>query len=1044
MRALRKVTSTGTRLVRAALALTVLVSVIGGLPWLLARYVGWPLPGHIPDWDEVQVFLTSPFIDQVIINVLACACWLAWAAFTVETALAVVDAVADLHRVGARTRAGDTRPLSTGPGRTRPLGRVATALVGAVIVAGTPGPRAAADLHLAVVTAVAADVPHPGRSLSTEPPRAPPAHQPAVGIGDHQPRARQVVVRPPHGDTHDSLWRIAERELGDPRLWPAIYDLNVGRRQPDGQRLWDPDLLQPGWVLELPDRHSAATEAPAPARPRDSDRRPRAEEPGQPTSPDEHGADGRQALSQPSPTVTPLRTQPPTQTPTTSPVTPGTPSAEPSAQPEPAPAASPAVPRAGVELSTGGYVGIGLVMAASVLLAITRLRRRRRDPLNGPTTFRLPLQLAPGEPPPAVVQALRRAHLDHAQRGAPSAAGTDDLTPRVLPSLEDDELRRIWSDPDSWAVRSSIAAEAASHSAPTTTTSAEPSGLVVDVGTKDEHEVPVDLARIHAIGLQGPGAVRTARAITAALLTRIRHGHPARLVDVVTSQHEAELLLGQHLDDPAPPGLRVAASAKEALDLAEETLNATAPIRDEARPYVVLLLTPDLVVRTRAQDLLRGHAGACGLFLGSWPEGLDLAISDDGTVTGAELAPGTMARSEELARSSVSVTDINGARLFHLAEAELAGILQTARAASIIDTNREEPTPGSDLPRDVTPLRLVAPDQPPLPVHGGSVSLPTPATASSADASIADGSPAGSSAGDEAAAAGSVPDTAASVPSAAHESPTVRSYAAHSEATAGPVTAWAEAARTGAGQWSPAVTVEVLGPPRVTVQGHPQRHGLRGKTQELLMFLVLHPEGATPAAISEALWPGQADTSNMLRSAMKRVRAHLKQATGLDQAFILYGDGRYRPDRRVIGCDAWQFEAATELAGRASGDDAERATALAGAVALYRGQLLDGADYLWADAYREALRHHALQAYVRYAAALETDDPEAALAALERALAIDPYNETLYRRVMTLQARLGRPEAVAGTLQLLRRQLADIDEEPEPQTVTLAEGLQRT
>ena len=125
------------------------------------------------------------------------------------------------------------------------------------------------------------------------------------------------------------------------------------------------------------------------------------------------------------------------------------------------------------------------------------------------------------------------------------------------------------------------------------------------------------------------------------------------------------------------------------------------------------------------------------------------------------------------------------------------------------------------------------------------------------------------------------------------------------------------------------------------------------------MFLVLRPEGATPAAISEALWPGQPDTSNMLRTAMKRVRAHLKQATGLDQAFLLYSDGRYRPDRRVIGCDAWQFEAATELAGRASGHDAERAPALANAVTLYRGQLLDGADYLWADPYREALRHHA-------------------------------------------------------------------------------------
>ena len=45
---------------------------------------------------------------------------------------------------------------------------------------------------------------------------------------------------------------------------------------------------------------------------------------------------------------------------------------------------------------------------------------------------------------------------------------------------------------------------------------------------------------------------------------------------------------------------------------------------------------------------------------------------------------------------------------------------------------------------------------------------------------------------------------------------------------------------------------------------------------------------------------------------------------------------------------------------------------------------------------------------------------------------------------MTLQARLGRPEAIAGTLELLRRQLADIDEEPEQETVALAANLQRS
>jgi LysM repeat protein len=50
----------------------------------------------------------------------------------------------------------------------------------------------------------------------------------------------------------DTLWGIAARHLEDPERWPAIFDLNVGRPQPDGRTLVDPDLIYPGWRLELP------------------------------------------------------------------------------------------------------------------------------------------------------------------------------------------------------------------------------------------------------------------------------------------------------------------------------------------------------------------------------------------------------------------------------------------------------------------------------------------------------------------------------------------------------------------------------------------------------------------------------------------------------------------------------------------------------------------------------------------------------------------------------------------------------------------------
>ena len=50
----------------------------------------------------------------------------------------------------------------------------------------------------------------------------------------------------------ESLWSIADDELGDGRRWPEIFESNEGRVFDDGRRLADPDLIQPDWTLDLP------------------------------------------------------------------------------------------------------------------------------------------------------------------------------------------------------------------------------------------------------------------------------------------------------------------------------------------------------------------------------------------------------------------------------------------------------------------------------------------------------------------------------------------------------------------------------------------------------------------------------------------------------------------------------------------------------------------------------------------------------------------------------------------------------------------------
>jgi putative peptide zinc metalloprotease protein len=81
-------------------------------------------------------------------------------------------------------------------------------------------------------------------------------------VASHSVANQVYVVQP--GDT---LWGIADQHLGDPERWTVIFDLNAGVPQPDGRSLVDPDLIYPGWKLELPGSQPAAAIIPSSSPP---------------------------------------------------------------------------------------------------------------------------------------------------------------------------------------------------------------------------------------------------------------------------------------------------------------------------------------------------------------------------------------------------------------------------------------------------------------------------------------------------------------------------------------------------------------------------------------------------------------------------------------------------------------------------------------------------------------------------------------------------------------------------------------------------------
>jgi hypothetical protein len=63
---------------------------------------------------------------------------------------------------------------------------------------------------------------------------------------------KYYVVMNSYNGQREFLFEIAQRFLRNGDRWPEIFELNKGRPQPDGLALTKPEVLNPGWILAMP------------------------------------------------------------------------------------------------------------------------------------------------------------------------------------------------------------------------------------------------------------------------------------------------------------------------------------------------------------------------------------------------------------------------------------------------------------------------------------------------------------------------------------------------------------------------------------------------------------------------------------------------------------------------------------------------------------------------------------------------------------------------------------------------------------------------
>lgn len=218
----------------------------------------------------------------------------------------------------------------------------------------------------------------------------------------------------------------------------------------------------------------------------------------------------------------------------------------------------------------------------------------------------------------------------------------------------------------------------------------------------------------------------------------------------------------------------------------------------------------------------------------------------------------------------------------------------------------------------------------------------------------------------------------------------------------------------------PTLEVRSLGTLEVLVNGAPinRKDWAYSKSRELLLFLLLHPDGQSREQVGVALWPDA--SAAQVRNNFHVTLHHLRRALGSGD-WVRFDRDRYRVDvPGEVRFDATAFETAMSAALRAAKRGAVPIDDLQRALDAYRGDFLEGESAGdWHFEMRDRLALLCSEGLEALGNALvKAGRAMDALPVLDRLIRREPLQESAYRALMQARAATGD---VAGVTRDYRR-----------------------